>query len=197
MRTSIFMISALAFLSACATVNPIRPAVSVRPVILSFEAPGDLYGSGEPLLPPSSVSGQMFQVTAPNDDWVPLKDDDIMPGHNDGLYNRRTGAIITFRSLMLADVCTIAKYNREELLRVPGSKASDIACSPDNTVASYTIEDWGTATPPALQSRLKVLVRSVPGKPHTPVLALGGWVPLFNEEMTGEFDAIVASITYQ
>ena len=187
----------LAFVG-CIAARP--PPAGPPPLVLRVPAPGDLLGSGPgpSLQPGSSVSGCTFHVRAPADEWRSLKDDEVLPGTVFGILNVRDGRVITFSPVMLSDVAEVLKIEMEAMRREPGSRVTEVTASADRQSASFTIESWTVGKPVnEVQSIIRCTVRRVPGKPNTPLVALGGWTPANAEKARAEYDAIVKGITYE
>ncbi len=182
-------------LVGCAVVQPLPSGPP--PLVLRVPAPSDVLGSGTNLQPGSAVSGRDFRVRVPAADWRILQDDEVLSGTVFGILHVRDGRIITFAPVMLSDVAEVAAIERENMRREPGARAFEITVSPDRQTASFVIESWTVSDRPVLQSIVKCTVRRVPGKPNTPLVALGGWTPDGADKASAEFDAIVSGITYE
>ncbi len=220
MRSFIVPLACLVLIAGCAAAKP-APAPRANVVLPADAVPATLPLASPPNLPPpaktadadqppssAETSGdrpedkpaapaqKQYRINFPNQWWTLLPPDQVPQGFKAFAVHQITKAAIGF-ALASGEVKEIAEGFHTELAKFPELKISAITCSPDGNVASFTFDVWSTGDKPEVQESAKFMVRLLPTRPETPILAIGTWNPRFNKVMTLEFDATIMDITYE
>ncbi|OGL74436.1 hypothetical protein A3C96_02760 [Candidatus Uhrbacteria bacterium RIFCSPHIGHO2_02_FULL_60_10] len=173
------LVAAFAMIS-CSSCRTAAPKEDAAPAAAASAAP-------QSVAEPSGASGPRIGVDLPGDQWLVSRPDQVPPGFQFFIVNKRTQAAIGF-SMLERPGPREAVEALSARLRSDGFACGAVTVSADGDRAGFTL----TITPdgqdkPAAEG--KVSARALPGGGS--IVAQGVWMPASAPDMLKDFDYIV------